>query len=73
MSMLAGMVGAVIGVDTHRDHHTVAVVDPTGAALTSTELPTDAFGYRRMLAFARDHAPGRRVWPSKAPAASVPA
>jgi len=62
MSMLAGTVGAVIGVDTHRDHHTVAVVDPTGAALTSTELPTDAFGYRRMLAFARDHAPGRRVW-----------
>jgi len=62
MSMLARTVGAVIGVDTHRDHHTVAVVDPTGAALTSTELPTDAFGYRRMLAFARDHAPGRRVW-----------
>lgn len=62
MSMLAGTVGAVIGVDTHRDRHTVAVVDPTGAALTSTELPTDAFGYRRMLAFARDHAPGRRVW-----------
>jgi len=62
MSMLAGTVGAVIGLDTHRDHHTVAVVDPTGAALTSTELPTDAFGYRRMLAFARDHAPGRRVW-----------
>ena len=62
MSMLAGMIDAVIGVDTHRDHHTVAVVDPTGGALAATELATDAFGYRRMLAFAKDHAPGRRVW-----------
>jgi transposase len=62
MSMLAGMIDAVIGVDTHRDHHTVAVVDPTGGALAATELATDAFGYRRMLAFAKEHAPGRRVW-----------
>jgi transposase len=62
MSMLAGMVDAVIGVDTHRDHHTVAVVDPTGGALAAIELATDAFGYRRMLAFAKEHAPGRRVW-----------
>lgn len=62
MSMLPAMVDAVIGVDTHRDHHTVAVVDTTGAALASVELATDAFGYRRMLAFAKQHAPGRRVW-----------
>jgi transposase len=62
MSMLAGMVDAVIGVDTHRDHHTVAVVDPTGGVLAAIELATDAFGYRRMLAFAKGHAPGRRVW-----------
>lgn len=62
MSMLAGMIDAVIGVDTHRDHHTVAVVDPTGGALATIELATDAFGYRRMLAFAKEHAPGRRVW-----------
>ncbi len=62
MSMLAGTVDAVIGVDTHRDHHTVAVVDTTGGALASIELATDAFGYRRMLAFARQHASGRRVW-----------
>jgi transposase len=60
--MLTGMVDAVIGVDTHRDHHTVAVVDPTGGVIVTVELVADAFGYRRMLAFARDHAPGRRVW-----------
>jgi len=62
MSMLTGTVDAVIGVDTHRDHHTVAVVDTTGGALATIELATDAFGYRRMLAFAVEHAPGRRVW-----------
>ena len=62
MSMLTGNVDAVIGVDTHRDTHTVAVVDPTGGVLATTELATDAFGYRRMLAFAVEHAPGRRVW-----------
>jgi transposase len=62
MSMLAGTVDAVIGVDTHRDHHTVAVVDTTGGALAAVELATDAFGYRRMLAFAKEHVPGRRVW-----------
>lgn len=60
--MLTGKVDAVIGVDTHRDHHTVAVVDPTGGVIDTVELAADAFGYRRMLTFARDHAPGRRVW-----------
>ncbi len=62
MSMLAGQVDAVIGVDTHRDKHTVAVVDPTGGVIATVELATDAFGYRRMLAFAVEHGPGRRVW-----------
>lgn len=60
--MLPALVDAVIGVDTHRDHHTVAVVDTTGGALAAVELATDAFGYRRMLTFAKQHAPGRRVW-----------
>lgn len=62
MPMLAGLIDAVIGVDTHRDHHTLAVVDPTGGLIATTELSTDAFGYRRMLAFAREQAPGRRIW-----------
>jgi transposase len=60
--MLADHVDHVIGVDTHRDHHTLAVVDVNGGAVTSTEISTDAFGYRRMVTFGRAHAPGRRVW-----------
>jgi transposase len=62
MPMLTGAVDAVIGVDTHRDRHTVAVVDPTGGLVASTELAADAFSYRRMLVFARGQAPGRRAW-----------
>ncbi|MFE3032946.1 IS110 family transposase [Streptomyces canus] len=60
--MLTGQVDHIIGVDTHRDHHTLAVVDPNGGAHATTQIATDAFGYRRMLAFARAQAPGRRVW-----------
>ncbi len=63
MSMLAGTVDHVIGVDTHRDSNTAAVVDAvTGAALGHQKSTTDALGYKRLLAFAGKHAPARRVW-----------
>lgn len=63
MSMLAGKVDHVIGVDTHRDTNTAAVVEArTGAALEHTECSTDRLGYKRLLAFADRHATGRRVW-----------
>src|SRR3954451_24830632 len=60
--MLTDDTDHVVGVDTHRDHHTLAVVDRTGGAGQNVQIPTDAFGYRRMLAFGCEHAPGRRVW-----------
>jgi transposase len=60
--MLTADTDHVIGVDTHRDHHTLAVVDRNGGTDKNVKIPTDAFGYRRMLAFGREHAPGRRVW-----------
>jgi len=62
MGMLAHQVDHVIGVDTHRDSLTAAVTDPTGAVETQTTLLADAFGYRRLLAFAKLNAPGKRVW-----------
>ena len=52
----------VIGVDTHKLSHTTSVVALNGAELASKTIPVDAFGYRRMLAFAKEHAPGRRLW-----------
>ena len=62
MAMLADHVDAVIGVDTHKHTHTAAVVTPTGGLVDHVTIPTDAFGAKRVLAFARDRAPGRRVW-----------
>jgi hypothetical protein len=60
--MLAEQVDHVIGVDTHRDSNTAAILNTAGALQAQTTLATDAFGYRRLLAFARKHAPGRRCW-----------
>jgi transposase len=63
MGMLAGQVDHVIGVDTHRDSHSAAVVAPlTGAVAAQTTVAADAFGYKRLLRFARRSAKGRRVW-----------
>jgi transposase len=63
MSMLAGQVDVVIGVDTHRDTNTAALVDATtSGVLTHTACSTDALGYKRLLAFADKHGHGRRVW-----------
>src|SRR5437870_3265480 len=60
--MLAQRVDHVIGVDTHRDSHTAAVLDTTGGVVADLTVPADAFGYKRVLAFGRTHAPERRAW-----------
>ena len=63
MGMLAERVDHVIGVDTHRDSHSAAVVVArTGQVLIDRTIAADAFGYKRLLRFARMHATGRRVW-----------
>jgi len=59
--MLAEQVDYVIGVDMHRDQHTLAVVvAPTGAVLAQTMV--DAHGYQQALRLACRHADGARVW-----------
>ncbi|WP_234384587.1 IS110 family transposase [Streptomyces sp. MMG1121] len=60
--MLAEQVDGVIGVDTHRDTLAAAAVSPIGAVLETTDAPAHTRGYRRLLAFARQHVPGRRCW-----------
>jgi hypothetical protein len=60
--MLTDKVDFVIGDDTHRDSHTAAVVTAAGGAVERITVATDAFGFRKLDAFARTHAPGRRVW-----------
>jgi len=62
MHMLADLVELVIGVDTHKDTHTAAVVQAvSGAMLEQVTVPASPAGYRKLLALA-DRQRGRRVW-----------
>jgi transposase len=62
MPMLEGQVDAVIGVDTHRDRHAAALLDPNGGVRATLQVPSDQAGYARLLRLADEQAPGRRVW-----------
>lgn len=60
--MLAELVDVVIGVDTHKDTHSAAVVAAgTGAVLAETTVSADPHGYAELLEFARAHG-GLRGW-----------
>jgi transposase len=62
MSMLAELVEVVIGVDTHKDTHTAAVVDArTGAVLDRVTAGADPDGYADLVELAERH-PGLRAW-----------
>ena len=62
MAMLADLVELIIGVDTHKDTHTAAVVTATtGAVLAQATVSATPAGYRQLLALA-DQQPGQRVW-----------
>jgi transposase len=62
MAMLADLVELVIGVDTHKDTHTAAVVAAaTGALVTQVTVAATPAGYRQLLQVAACQ-PGRRVW-----------
>jgi len=63
MGILAEQVDHVIGVDTHRDSHSAAIVaTQTGAVVHDRSVAADAFGYKRLLRFAKLNAKGQRVW-----------
>jgi hypothetical protein len=71
MGMLEGQIQFVIGVDTHRDTHTAAVCDPTGAMLVHATCRPPAPGTGSCWAWpsARRRVPGCGRW--RARAASV--
>lgn len=62
LSVLAEIVDAVIGVDTHRDTLSAAAVTSIGAVLGETKVNADAAGYRELLDFGRTQVPGTRCW-----------
>jgi transposase len=61
MAMLAELVDAVIGVDTHRDTHEVEIALPTGAPIARTTVGNDSAGNAALLAWIGQHAPGPRL------------
>jgi transposase len=62
MAMLAEVVELVIGVDTHKDTHTAAVVQAvSGAVIDQVTVPATPAGYRQLRRLADRHE-GRRVW-----------
>ena len=53
----------MVGVDTHRDEHTLAVVEArTGAVVAQGRVASTRSGYAHALRFARCHADAARVW-----------
>ena len=61
--MLADELDYVLGVDTHRDEHVLAVVTaPAGAVIAGRSAAANMRGYRELLRVADRHAPGRRAW-----------
>jgi transposase len=62
MSMLAELVELVIGVDTHADTHTAALVAVNTRALLATiTVAADVDGYTQLLELAESHG-GLRAW-----------
>jgi transposase len=61
--MLADQLDYVVGVDSHRDSHALAVVAvPTGVVVFETTVTADSGGYLEAFWVAREHAPGRRAF-----------
>jgi transposase len=61
--MLADELDYVVGVDTHRDEHVLAVVAaPAGAVVAGKAVRANGRGYREALRFGERYAAGRRAW-----------
>ena len=61
MTTVAEVVDAVIGVDTHRDTHTLELTSPVGATVAVLEITNTAQGYTEAIRWITEHAPGRRI------------
>jgi hypothetical protein len=58
MTMLAEVIDAVIGIDTHRDSHEVEIADPAGKLITAMRIGNDSGGFAQLLAAIAELAPG---------------
>ena len=61
--MLADQLDYVVGVDPHRDAHSIGIVDVrTGVVVFEAAVRADSAGYEEALRLAEQHAPGRRAF-----------
>ena len=60
--MLADEVDYVIGVDTHRDEHAVAVIDRVGSVVAEAVTATNEAAFERLLVQVEARAPRPRAW-----------
>lgn len=61
MSLVAEVVDAVVGGDTHRDTHALEMTAPTGATISTLSIENDEAGFAAALAWIAEHAPGARL------------
>ena len=61
MTMLAEVVDAVIGIDTHRDSHEVEIADRAGKAIAALRIGNDSAGFGQLPGAIAKVAPGPRV------------
>ena len=59
--MLAEVVDAVVGVDTHRDTHEVEIASRCGTPIATCKIGNDDAGYAELLGWIITRAPGGRV------------
>jgi transposase len=59
--MLAQVIDAAVGVDTHRDTHEAEIISPAGIVLATTQIPNTSSGFTQLLAWITEHAPGPNV------------
>lgn len=61
--MLADELDFVLGVDTHRDRHALAIAETSSGGISlESQIAASSKGYREALRLADRHAPGRRAW-----------
>jgi transposase len=61
MTMVAELVDAVVGGDTHKDTHTLQMMTPTGVVLGEVQIGNDPAGYQDAIGWIGRHTPGPRV------------
>ncbi|WP_222844631.1 transposase [Saccharomonospora sp. CUA-673] len=59
--MLADVIDAAVGADTHRDTHTLEITTAAGITLATTTVPNTDEGSDRAVAWIGEHAPGPQV------------